>query len=369
MPTYGEWETAPEDSKVVAIHACLLHTGYVLFFHCRSYPFWTRLYHIDSNTVLEPNYVVPKWPIYYEAGLDTQAYPIQASKIFCSGHSFLPDGKLLVAGGELNNPYPDAFEPLAPDRGLRYTFIFNSPPPYDPNEGEPFPDDIYWTVAGTSNEPHIMAAGRWYPTLTLLNNGNILTMAGLTEAVIPNPNYPPDPAYVGEVNKFVEIYISGTGWNFIDDPNSYLPQDISYSYPDAHLIPLGEHIGKVFYASTQLVPENFLPPPNPTTYHEGFSQIFDPTANSAPYWQPLNNRRTTPTEASAGVLLPIRARNPEAKVVIIGGRWADNLGPFASDRVDLIDLDTSSPQWISLVLKMTVGRNDPNAVLLPTELY
>lgn len=107
MPTYGEWETAPEDSKVVAIHACLLHTGYVLFFHCRSYPFWTRLYHIDSNTVLEPNYVVPKWPIYYEAGLDTQAYPIQASKIFCSGHSFLPDGKLLVAGGELNNPYPD----------------------------------------------------------------------------------------------------------------------------------------------------------------------------------------------------------------------------------------------------------------------
>jgi len=57
----GEWEeNAPEDSKVVAVHACLTHLGQVLFFHCRSYPFWTRLYDPGTNEISEENYVVPK---------------------------------------------------------------------------------------------------------------------------------------------------------------------------------------------------------------------------------------------------------------------------------------------------------------------
>lgn len=146
----GEWEEdAPEDSKVVAVHACLTHLGHVLFFHCRSYPFWTRLYDPGTNEISEENYVVPKWPVYYEAASPlVQAYTIQASKIFCSGHCFLPNGKLLVAGGELNNPYPDAFEPIAPDRGLRYSFIFDPDPDVDP--GPPVPATDFWSVTGSS---------------------------------------------------------------------------------------------------------------------------------------------------------------------------------------------------------------------------
>ena len=108
-PPVGEWEDdgltpPPKDSKVVAIHACLLNNGKILYFHCRSYPFWTRIYDPETNQVILEDldkFVVPKWPKYYDE--EDPIYPIQPSKIFCCGHSFLPDGRLLVAGGELNN--------------------------------------------------------------------------------------------------------------------------------------------------------------------------------------------------------------------------------------------------------------------------
>lgn len=350
----GEWEFGdnlpPQDSKVVAIHACLTHIGQVLYFHCRSYPFWTRVYDPQSNSIPNYNLVVPKWPVYYEADENNPAYPIQASKIFCSGHCFLPDGKILVAGGELNNPFPDSFIPIAPDRGLRYSFIF------DPNnESDP------WSITGPENNPHIMEKGRWYPTLTLLHNGNVLTMAGLTDEVVEIPH---DPGkFTILFNKIPEIYFpSGTsaGWFQFQNEAALLPKDIFYSYPDAHVIPSGSLSGKVFYASTQLVPDINDPP----SYTEGYSQIFDPFATgSGPYWTPISNRRTTPSEASAGLILPIRLSDEnKSRVIITGGRWETFL-----DRIDLINLDPEegSPVWESSAGKMNYARADHNAVLLP----
>ena len=69
--------------------------------------------------------------------------------LFCSGHTALTDRRVIVAGGHTAN-----------HMGLRDTFLF------DPASAEP------WTKVGN------MHLTRWYPTLTTLPDGKILSMAG-----------------------------------------------------------------------------------------------------------------------------------------------------------------------------------------------
>ena len=73
--------------------------------------------------------------------------------LFCSGHTLMADGKLMVSGGH----YDD-------DRGLRVTNIF---------------DPVSETWA--SGLPK-MALGRWYPTVTMLPDGKMVTVAGRDSA-------------------------------------------------------------------------------------------------------------------------------------------------------------------------------------------
>ena len=68
--------------------------------------------------------------------------------VFCSGHSFLADGRLFVAGGHIQNnvglPNASAYDPIS-------------------NTWTAFPP---------------MNAGRWYPTTTTLANGDALVVSG-----------------------------------------------------------------------------------------------------------------------------------------------------------------------------------------------
>ena len=70
------------------------------------------------------------------------------ANLFCSGHTFLPDGRLFVAGGH-----------LADGAGVNQTTV------YDP-------------VAGTWTPGAPMNAGRWYPTVTRLPDGSVLVLSG-----------------------------------------------------------------------------------------------------------------------------------------------------------------------------------------------
>jgi len=72
-----------------------------------------------------------------------------------------------------------------------------------------------------------MAHGRWYPTLTNLGDGTLMTFSGLDEN--------------GNTNTTVEIYSAGTGWGTpIGSP--FTPP----LYPRMHLLPSG----KVFYSGS-----------------------------------------------------------------------------------------------------------------------
>jgi hypothetical protein len=119
----GEW-TPPFSWPVVAVHLQLLPNGKVLSWGREGVP-----------QVWDP-----------ETGGFTPA-PAPAD-VFCAGHTFLRDGRLLVAGGHISD-----------DHGIPDVQLF------DPA-----------TQTWTSVSP--MAHGRWYPTLTLLPDGGVVALSG-----------------------------------------------------------------------------------------------------------------------------------------------------------------------------------------------
>ena len=77
-----------------------------------------------------------------------------AYDLFCSGHTFLADGRLFVAGGHIQNSV-----------GSPKASIYN-----------PFTN----TWAATPD----MNAGRWYPTVTTLANGDALVVSGSMDTTV-----------------------------------------------------------------------------------------------------------------------------------------------------------------------------------------
>jgi galactose oxidase len=73
--------------------------------------------------------------------------------LFCAGHSFLADGRLLVIGGHIKG-----------DHGLPDVTVFNQ-------------------TTGWSSLPK-MPRGRWYPTATTMANGEVLALAGLDQQAL-----------------------------------------------------------------------------------------------------------------------------------------------------------------------------------------
>ena len=123
VATTGRWGpvfTTPS----VAVHVHLLRTGKVL------------LWGDQKGTYL--------WSA--SAGF-TPAAP-KPFRIYCTGHTFLSDGRLLVMGGTSPGT-----------RGLRYATIFD-------------PSTKTWSATAS------MAQGRYYPTATTLPNGDVLVVSG-----------------------------------------------------------------------------------------------------------------------------------------------------------------------------------------------
>ncbi|MEO8089662.1 MAG: galactose oxidase-like domain-containing protein [Gemmatimonadales bacterium] len=122
----GKWSSVVA-SPLVAIHMHLLPDGLVLMFGNKGLP---RLW--DAATGQFTSLPSP-------------------ANLFCSGHAFLPDGRLLVTGGHITD-----------NHGLPAATLFD-----------------YRTKAWTNGPP--MARGRWYPTATTLANGEVLTVSGTDE--------------------------------------------------------------------------------------------------------------------------------------------------------------------------------------------
>ena len=179
----GQWSSVIT-LPIVAIHMHLLPNGKILIWQDDNNPNYppirqggstlARVWDVSSGTFTDVNNTT--------------------RDLFCSGHSFLPDGRLLVAGGH------DTMD----GDGIPDTFIFNS-------------SNNTWTQ---TNQP--MAVGRWYPSTVTVANGEILVLDG---AEIGGGTGTPE---VWQTN-------SGGGWRRLT--NATLPLN---PYPYMHLAPNGQ---------------------------------------------------------------------------------------------------------------------------------
>ena len=85
-PQMGVWRLLENDSVVNPVHAALLHTGSVLFFAGSGND-------VERHAALQ--YATAVW--HYPAAMYSQ--PPTPVDLFCCGHSFLADGRLLASGG------------------------------------------------------------------------------------------------------------------------------------------------------------------------------------------------------------------------------------------------------------------------------
>jgi galactose oxidase len=127
----------------VAIHTHVLPTGKVLFWGRRVNP-------TDSVDVQACQPIL--WDPATQTSTPTANRPTLADgtavNLFCSGHTFLPDGRLLVAGGH-----------IVDSNGINQVAIY-----------DPFKDS--WSPTALMNE------GRWYPTAITLSDGSALVSSG-----------------------------------------------------------------------------------------------------------------------------------------------------------------------------------------------
>ncbi len=135
----GQWGPVV-DWPVVGVHVALMPNGKVLAYDSvgdnatETYP----VHDHTRATVWDP-----------ETGTQTPVWVDTGYNVFCSGLAHLTDGSLFLAGGNLD----------AQLHGIRQTHVFN-------------PVTNTWSLGPD------MAAGRWYPTVTPLRNGEMLITSG-----------------------------------------------------------------------------------------------------------------------------------------------------------------------------------------------
>jgi hypothetical protein len=238
--------------------------------------------------------------------------------IFCSGHAFLSDGRLIVAGGTYKYDGKFLRLPIPPFSGLQHTHIFD-------------PITLKWSqVADMKN-------GRWYPSCIMLADGRILVMAGLSK------NFP--WAFLKEL----EIYSSKDreGWQTIPGAGHWIPM-----YPRLHLLPSGE----IFYAGSYNTHYTF-----PFSLYGFPSSIFNVQNRR---WTKIGNPHNVKREEGTTVLLPLLPPDYSAKVLLIAG--GTQPGTDAINDVEMIDFSEKHPKYKS-IKPLKHPRYYAYAVLLPDQ--
>jgi len=358
---WGDLFTLPN----VCIHAHVLPNGLVLMWGRRDNP--QQSMDTDPASPLAPGLpAAPKatcTPFLWDPATgDTKptAMPMLPdgatnANLFCSGHAFLPDGRLLVAGGHLRDSY-----------GLNQATI------YDPAVGP----------AGTWTPTTPMNHGRWYPTSIALPSGNVLVLGG---SYFDPAQTPPLP-----INLIPQIWSSGVFTSIASMPNDA----VADLYPRMHVASTGtvyltsliqtwaldvsgagtwtqppnvtRHNGSRDYASSVLYDVDKvlfagggnLPTPNAETIDLSQAQLA---------WQPTGAMNFPRRQHNATVL-------PDGTVLVTGGTRG---GGAAGTAEAFNDLDPGQPvhiaelwdpktgQWTELAAEKTDRCYHATAVLLP----
>ncbi len=327
------WMPETIDSQILAIHAALLSTNEILYFGGDQHYAaalnddfdHTRLFHVVSKTIT---------PV---SSLTTD--------VFCSGHAFLGDGRLLVGGGTkqwgTDPPQGGGHGHGLNFGGERACWLFD-------------PSGHTWKrIKDMNPEPgRAVGGGRWYPTLITLPDGDVLAVFGHPHRDDSrHRNHTPERYSPSEDNWTLRPAIATA-----EDPGSGGP---ALFYPRLHVLPSG----RVFFATP--VPLDDVGPNPP--YHNRVYDLLTGAFTSALILPPPENDPSPDGNRyrgwySTSILLPLLPGDGYRPRVMVCGY----LKPFR------IELGSASPlpKWEEAGARSgaAAGRLRPNlcAVLLPT---
>jgi hypothetical protein len=322
----GVWRLLPYFSEVLPVHAALLHTGKVLFFAGSGNNAF-RFESPDFGNVAKKIYTSVVWDpsknIFDDKTFDHPATLKRADgsvvDYFCCGHTFLSDGRILVAGGTIkyDKVIVNGAMQNAPNNagfaGIRDTLIF-----------DPDPLNQQWT----SGQP--MAHGRWYPTVVMLSDGTTLAASGLDEQA------------QGLDNNTIELSVNPGRSAWVKTRDFNLPL-----YP--HLFQMRD--GRLFYTGGKM-----------DTQGDSVPLVFDPiNATQAVVVNGLTDQGNC--NQCASVILPPAQ---DQRFMILGGGPEDD-GPVrqpATHRVATIDFKSPNPAYHAKSA-LNHERMHVNAILLP----
>ena len=267
----------------------------------------------------------------------TTSIPGSGYDLFCSGHSFLADGRLLFAGGHTENFV-----------GLR------SASTYDP-------------FANTWTRLPDMNAGRWYPTSTTLSNGDALVVSGSIDNTVG-------------VNRLPQVFQAASGtWR--DLTTALLGLEL---YPQMHLAPNG----KVFSVAPSEVTRyldaagtgawSFVANRNSGYRDYGSSVLYadgkvlhlgggDPPTNAAevidlnqavPTWRSVPPMAIARRQANATIL-------PDGKVLVTGGTSGPGFNNPTTPVFEAEMWDPTTEAWTTMAAAQVPRLYHSVAVLLP----
>lgn len=295
----GSWTTLP-DTPIFAVHGAILNTGKVMI--------WS------GHAELGPGY-----------GLETALYnPVTNSyntvpfsdpeDLFCAGHTFLPDGRLVAGGG-------------ANQGQVRSTHIFD-------------PITETWTRLNGGQ----LRDFRWYPTLVTMGDGRIAIVSGTSGGT------------AGTVEDIEVLDLSkpapapGTGvfyWDLVTGSE----KSFSGLYPGLHWLPSGD----MFFTRTGW--NSHIGLGDQSSRFTFSAELTGSWTDFAPMTYP--DRK----EGCSTIIIDDTGATPVTKIFVAGGR-ADALPSIRNCEIIDVSNPTATPGWQETA-QMTHARIGTSVVVLP----
>ncbi|WP_432196383.1 galactose oxidase-like domain-containing protein [Streptomyces sp. bgisy027] len=274
----GRWDVLPTQNPVRSMHSVVLNNGKVLLIAGSG----------NSEQMFEAGTFTSA--VYDPENGTYQQIPTPKD-MFCAGHVQLQDGRVLVMSG--NKGYPSADGTIG-YQGYKDSYVF------DP-------------VTETYSRTNDMNDGHWYPSATILGNGDVISFGGLKEDSTGSVTA---ELWSDAEQKWLELWKVNQTWSYWGlYPSMILMQD-----------------GRLFYSGSHVFGNNI-----PGTG----SAIYDYDANTITQIPGLQNKDQR--DQSASVLLPPAQ---DQKVLTIGGGNIDS-NPDANRLTDVIDLKQPNPSYVA----------------------
>lgn len=273
----GRWEVLPVQNPVRSMHSVVMHNGKVLLIAGSGND--PELFEAGSFT-----------SAVYDPEDGTYEVIPTPDDMFCAGHVQLQDGKVLIMSG--NKGYPSADGTIG-YQGYKDSYIFD-------------PDTETYIRTNDMNDGH------WYPSATILGNGDVISFGGLKEDSTGSVTA---ERFSAADNAWMPLWQVNQTWSYWGlYPSMILMQD-----------------GRLFYSGSHVFGNG-----TPGTG----SAIYDYDANTVTEVPGLQNKDER--DQSASVLLPPAQ---DQKVLTIGGGNIDS-NPVANRLTDIIDLKQPNPQYV-----------------------